>query len=127
MKACEIFGQPSVHHSSNLIANPQVSVILPTYCRGDSGLLHRSIESVLNQTMKNFELIILDDGSTDSSAKVVSKFVERDNRVIHVRYPYNSGLPAVRVNQGLLMARGSYCAYQFDDDQWTPQMLEVLV
>nr|MCU0718923.1 glycosyltransferase family 2 protein [Pirellula sp.] len=127
MKASEIFGQPSVHHSSNLIANPRVSVILPTYCRGDSGLLQRSIESVLSQTMKSFELIILDDGSTDSSANVISKFVELDNRIIHVRFPYNSGLPAVRVNQGLLMARGSYCAYQFDDDQWTPQMLEVLV
>ena len=95
-----------VSHSPRLIHKPDISIILPTYCRGDNGLLKRAIESVLAQTHSSFELIVMDDGSTDSTAEVVSGYVNTDDRVIHVRHERNCGLPALRVNEGLLMARG---------------------
>lgn len=107
-----------VYRSKNLISNPEISVILPTYCRGNNGLLSRSIESVLNQTFGNIELIIVDDGSVDETRSVVEHFLENDHRVVYVRNNINSGLPALRVNQGILYSRGKYIAYQFDDDQW---------
>lgn len=118
---------PAVFHSRRLIREPEVSIILPTFARGDSGLLKRAIESVLRQKFQNFELIVMDDGSTDSSASVISEFVDGDDRVIHVRHDRNCGLPALRVNEGLLMARGAYCAYQFDDDQWTDEYLQTML
>ena len=116
-----------ISHSPRLIRNPDVSVILPTYCRGDSGLLARAIDSVLAQSFTSFELLVMDDGSIDSTSDLVSAYVKRDDRVIHVRHGKNCGLPALRVNEGLLMARGTYCAYQFDDDQWTNDLLVTLL
>ena len=118
---------PVVHHSPGLIKNPEVSVVLPTYCRGDNGLLSGAVESVLSQSFQSFELIVMDDGSTDGTRDVLSEFVRTDDRVIHVRHEMNSGLPALRVNEGLLRARGTFCAYQFDDDRWTDIALETLV
>uniref|UniRef100_Q01R65 Glycosyl transferase, family 2 n=1 Tax=Solibacter usitatus (strain Ellin6076) TaxID=234267 RepID=Q01R65_SOLUE len=119
--------EAKVSHSPGLIRNPSVSVILPTYCRGDNGLLKRAIESVLSQTFQSFELILMDDGSTDSTAEIISSYVKVDDRVIHVRHDNNSGLWALRMNEGLLMARGEFCAYQFDDDRWTEAALATLV
>ncbi|MBV9508066.1 MAG: glycosyltransferase [Acidobacteriia bacterium] len=113
-------------HSPNLIRNPAVSIVLPTFCRGDNGLLKRAIDSVLAQRFSSFELIVMDDGSTDSTAGIVSEYVKQDDRVIHVRHENNCGLPALRVNEGLLLARGEFCAYQFDDDQWTDGCLATL-
>jgi glycosyltransferase involved in cell wall biosynthesis len=119
--------EPRVAHSSMLIRDPDVSIILPTYCRGDNGLLKRAIESVLAQSFSSFELIVMDDGSTDSSADLVASYVKADDRVIHVRHDNNCGLPALRVNEGLLMARADVCAYQFDDDQWSNMHFKTLV
>jgi glycosyltransferase involved in cell wall biosynthesis len=119
--------EAKVSHSPGLIRNPEVSIILPTYCRGDSGLLKRAIESVISQTFQSLELIVMDDGSTDSTADIISSYVKADDRVIHVRHDSNCGLPAIRVNEGLLMARGEFCAYQFDDDRWTDGALATLV
>ena len=62
----------------NLIQNPIISVVMPTYCRGDNGLLERSIRSVLNQTFKELELIVVDDGSVDSTQSVVKKIMKED-------------------------------------------------
>ena len=111
---------------NKLIKTPLISVVLPTYRRADSGLLQRAIDSVLNQTWKQFELIVVDDGSVDSTQDVLKQYVKRDSRIIYVRNSTNCGLPALRVNQGLLMARGKYIAYQFDDDQWVSDALEKL-
>jgi glycosyltransferase involved in cell wall biosynthesis len=110
--------------SRKLIRKPGVSIILPTYCRGDNGLLKRAMESVLSQSFSNFELIVMDDGSTDGTADLVSSYVKADDRMIHVRHDTNCGLPALRVNEALLMVRGDICAYQFDDDMWTGNFLE---
>ncbi|OAJ51449.1 hypothetical protein A6V36_31130 [Paraburkholderia ginsengiterrae] len=126
VRASQFLRDAQIRHSSNLIAAPKVSVVLPTYCRGSNGLLARAIESVLSQSFGSLELIVVDDGSTDGTSDVLADFIEHDDRVIHLRHDQNSGFPALRVNEGLLMARGTYCAYQFDDDQWTPDALRVL-
>lgn len=116
-----------INYPRNVIENPLISVIMPTYCRGDSGMLMRAIISVLNQSFENFEFIIVDDGSVDSTSDVIREFQEKDNRVIHIRHDINCGLPALRVNEGLMLARGEYIAYQFDDDQWVTDALEQLL
>ena len=110
----------------NLIQNPIISVVMPTYCRGDNGLLERSIRSVLNQTFKELELIVVDDGSVDSTQSVVKKIIKEDNRLVYIRNNINSGLPGLKVNQGIMNARGKYIAYQFDDDQWYEDAMENL-
>lgn len=103
---------------------PSVTVILPTFARAD-GLLQLSIESVLSQSYGDFELIIVDDGSRDGTADVLGEYQRADPRVIIHSYKYNSGLPALRVNQAALHGRGKYIAYQFDDDLWTEDSLKV--
>lgn len=126
MKVRDYIKEEKVYSSNNLIENPIISIIMPTYCRGDNGILKRAISSVINQKFKEWELIIIDDGSKDSTRDVIEKFMESDNRIIYIRNEVNSTLPAVRVNQGLLHARGQYIAYQFDDDRWYDNALEIL-
>lgn len=112
---------------SNFIPNPKVSIILPTY-NGDNqdGLLTKSIQSVLNQTFSDFELIVIDDGSTDHTPAIIEKFQQQDSRILFIRHDQNSGLPALRVNEGLTFARADYIAYQFQDDLWLSEMLDIL-
>lgn len=105
-------------------SEPKVTVILPTFARAD-GLLQLSIDSVLSQSYGDFELIVVDDGSRDGTADVLNEYHSIDNRVIIHSYKYNSGLPALRVNQAALHGRGKYIAYQFDDDLWTEDSLKV--
>ncbi len=106
-------------------AAPRVSVILPTFCR--RATLQRAIASVLTQTFTDLELIVMDDGSTDGSFELIEEFRARDPRVAHVRHEHNCGLPALRVNEGIELARGKYLAFQFDDDCWFPNALQDLV
>lgn len=115
-----------IYRPKILIDNPIISIILPTYCRGNNGLLERAIKSVINQTFRSWELIIVDDGSVDNTRQIVEEFMRKDNRIIYIRNGFNTGLPAVRVAQGMLHSRGKYIAYQFDDDQWYDNMLQDL-
>ena len=106
---------------------PLVSIFMPTYRRGDSGRLESALESVLAQEFRDFELLIADDGSTDSTARILATFAARDQRIRPFRHERNSGLPALRVAELLPIAAGRYCAYMFDDDIWYPHALAVLV
>lgn len=99
---------------------PTVSVILPTYNR--ARLVGRSIESVLRQTYEDFELIVVDDGSTDDSAAILAHY-ERDPRVRVVRLDRNRGVSTAR-NAGADAATGKYLAYNDSDDVWHPDKLE---
>lgn len=102
---------------------PKVSVIIPTYNR--AYLLGETIQSVLDQTYQDFELIISDDGSTDDTDEVVEGF--NDARIRYVRREVNSGgCPAPR-NAGLRVARGEYIAFVDSDDIWLPNKLELEV
>ena len=105
VKVKEFIKNEVIYSSDNLIKNPIVSIILPTYCRGDNGLLKRSIKSILEQEFTDWELIIVDDGSIDSTKDIVKSFMKQDNRIVYIRNEINSGLPAIRVNQGILHAR----------------------
>jgi glycosyltransferase involved in cell wall biosynthesis len=96
-----------------------VSVIIPTYNRAH--IIGRAIESVLKQTHTNFELIIIDDGSTDNTAEVVKSF--DDERIKYIKHERNKGVATAR-NTGIGVSGGSYIAFQDSDDEWLPQKLE---
>ena len=111
---------------SGHIANPLVTIILPTFSRGRTGTLHMAIESVLAQSFGELELIVVDDGSTDGTADVIQRYAARDNRVVHVRYEKNCGFPAPRMNAGMVIARGEYIGFVFDDGCLYQQAVEKL-
>lgn len=99
--------------------HPVVSVVIPTHNREQ--FVGRAIRSVLAQTYTDFELIVVDDGSTDNTAGVVGSF--KDPRIRFVRHEQNRGVSASR-NTGIRMSRGEYVAFQDSDDEWLPQKLE---
>lgn len=99
-----------------MINGPRVSVIIPTYNR--AGLIGRTIENIFEQTYKNIELIIVDDGSTDDTPSVLKRYSDRI-RIVSQR---NAG-PAVARNRGAQMARGELIAFQDSDDLWKPEKL----
>jgi len=98
---------------------PLVSVIVTTFNRAD--LIGETIESILNQTYTNFELIIVDDGSTDNTEGVVKKY--NDKKIQYIKTG-NWGGPAHPRNIGIKKAKGEYIAFCDDDDLWYPQKLE---
>lgn len=98
---------------------PRVSVIIPTFNR--SGYLRQAIASVLAQTYADFEIVVVDDGSTDDTATVVASFA--DPRIVYLRQD-NAGRSAAR-NFGMERARGAYLAFLDDDDLFLPQKLAV--
>ena len=83
-------------------------------------MIARSIESVLSQTFQDFEIIVVDDGSTDNTEEVVNSF--NDERIRYVRHEQNKGEAAAR-NTGIKLARGDYIASQDSDDEWLPEKL----
>lgn len=100
--------------------NSLVSVIIPTYNRAH--YIREAVESVLAQSYKNFEIIVVDDGSTDGTEEVLHPY--RDS--IRYFYQENQGASAAR-NLGIKNARGKYIAFLDSDDFWLPEMLEVQV
>lgn len=101
---------------------PLVSVIIPNY--NSSKFISRTVESVLRQTYDNFELIIVDDASSDDSVSIIRKFIKKDNRINLINLDKNSGGPAKPTNEGLKIAKGNFIAFLDADDQWLPDKLE---
>lgn len=99
-----------------------ISVIVPVY--NAEKYLNRCIESILDQTFKDFELILVDDGSKDSSGDICEKYAGRDQR-IKVIHQENEGQAAAR-NRGVLNAAGEWIAFVDADDMIQQQMLEYL-
>ena len=95
-----------------------VSVIIPTFNRGY--ILAEAITSVLKQTYSNFEVIIVDDGSTDNTVDIARNF--RDHRVRLIRHEKNRGVAAAR-NSGLEAAQGEFISFLDSDDLWQPEKL----
>ena len=91
-----------------------ISIIIPTYNRAD--LLLKTIESILCQSYKNFEIIIVSDGSTDNTKEKVLKI--NDNRLIFCELKKNFGYPAKARNEGIKKSNGSLIAFCDDDDLW---------
>ena len=101
--------------------NPVVSIIMPVY--GVEKYLSASINSVLNQTYKNFELILIDDKSPDKSPEICDEFAQKDSRIKVVHKPKNEGLGFAR-NTGLDIAIGDYVYFIDSDDYIESQLLE---
>lgn len=101
---------------------PLVSVVIPMYNRKNT--IRRAVESVLDQTYKNIEIIVVDDASTDSSVEIVESI--HDDRIRIIRLPNNQGANHAR-NKGIRAAKGEYLAFQDSDDEWMPTKLEVQI
>jgi glycosyltransferase involved in cell wall biosynthesis len=100
---------------------PKVSVIIPTY--NAANWLKQSIDSVLRQIFTDYELIIIDDGSTDDTSSIVKSFDDKRIRYFHKA---NGGVASAR-NMGLDKATGEYIAFLDSDDLWPESYLEVIV
>jgi glycosyltransferase involved in cell wall biosynthesis len=97
---------------------PLVSVVIPTYNRWP--MIAEAVQSVLSQTFKAFELIIVDDGSTDNTTRLLRSY---DSRLKIFSQP-RAGVAAAR-NAGVAMSRGKYIAFLDSDDLWSPAKLEI--
>lgn len=98
-----------------------ISIVLPVY--NGERYLRESIDSVLNQTYRNWELIIVDDCSTDSSAKIAKEYTKKDKRIYYYRNENNLRLPR-NLNKGFKLARGNYLTWTSDDNRFKSTALE---
>jgi len=96
-----------------------VSVIIPTYNRAD--IITEAINTVLEQTYQNFEIIVIDDGSTDNTCEVIKNI--DDSRIQYI-YQENSGRPSLARNTGIKISIGEYIAFLDSDDLWHREKLE---
>ncbi|GIV42872.1 MAG: hypothetical protein KatS3mg034_2182 [Vicingaceae bacterium] len=101
---------------------PKVSVILPVY--NAEKYIEEAIKSILNQKYTDFELIVINDGSTDSSKEIISKI--KDERIVYVQNDTNQGL-VYTLNKGLSLAKGKYIARMDADDISLPDRLHLQV
>jgi len=100
---------------------PLVSVVMPAYNR--EKYIEESIKSILNQTYNNFEFIIVDDGSTDDTEKIINTYKDKDNRIVYIKNEKNMGISKTR-NRGMDEAKGKYIAIMDSDDISLPERLE---
>ena len=103
---------------------PQVSVVLSVFNMAD--VLHRSITSILNQSFEDFEFIIIDDASTDTSWQILTEYQKLDNRIRLFSLPMNSGLPTA-LNFGIAHARANVIARMDADDFAFPHRLQTQI
>jgi glycosyltransferase involved in cell wall biosynthesis len=101
------------------MTEPVFSIIIPTYNRAH--ILSRAIDSVMAQTFNNFELIIVDDGSTDKTHECVKNY--HDQRIKYFVHDRNQG-QSQATNTGIDLAKGEYVSFIHSDDEWLPAMLE---
>ena len=104
------------------MCEPKVSVIVPIYKA--EAYLHRCVDSLLQQTMSDFELLLIDDGSPDNSGKICDEYAMKDARVRVVHQP-NGGVSAAR-QKGLDEAQGEYVIHADPDDWVEPDILQQL-
>lgn len=103
-------------------SSPLVSIVMPCYNAGK--YIRESIDSVINQTFQDWELIVVNDGSKDDSLSIINEYVTKDQRIRCVDCPQPSGSPAEPRNRGIREARGRYIAFLDSDDIWTADKLE---
>lgn len=101
-----------------------ISVITITY--NQDGYIHQCIESVINQTYKNWEMIVVDDGSRDNTTKIVKEFSKKDKRIKLIYHRKNWGMKKIvdSYNQALKRSKGKYIAILEGDDQWPKNKLK---
>jgi len=101
--------------------NSLVSIITPSY--NSENFISETINSVIAQTYKNWEMIIVDDMSPDNSDKIIEEFIKKDERIKLIKLAKNNG-PAVARNAAIKEAKGRYIAFLDADDLWIPEKLE---
>lgn len=101
---------------------PRLSIVVPIYCV--EKYLQRCVDSLLNQTLTNIEIILVDDGSPDKSGEIADQYAKNENR-IKVVHQVNAGLGPAR-NSGIMAATGEYIGFVDSDDWVRPEMFERL-
>lgn len=101
-----------------------VSIVLPVY--NGERFLAESIDSVIAQTYQNWELIIIDDCSSDSSPEIAKRYAEHDSRIHYYRNEQNLKLPR-SLNRGFSLSKGNYLTWTSDDNQYLPQAIEKML
>src|SRR3984957_2046626 len=106
------------------MATPLISIVLPTY--NGAHYLRKSVDSCLAQTFTDFELIIVDDCSSDDTGIIADQYAAQDPRVRVIHNDFNKKLP-LSLNTGFEQARGIYHSWTSDDNYYAPEALEALV
>lgn len=101
--------------------NPLISVVIPSY--NSAKFLPTAVSSVVDQTYKNFEIIIVDDCSNDDTERVVKTFSLSNRNIKYIKHDENKGLSSAR-NTGIMAAKGDFIAFLDADDIWSPRKLE---
>lgn len=104
-----------------ILKNETISVIIPIY--NSEKYISQTIESVLGQTYKDVEVVIVDDCSTDKSNQIIENYTKKYNSIVYKRLEKNSGAAVAR-NKAMEIARGRYIAFLDSDDVWYPEKLE---
>lgn len=100
----------------NPMSNSMVSIIIPVY--NTEEFVEEAVRSIMNQTLQDIEIIIINDGSTDNSLSIIRKLANEDDR-IQIYSRENKGLSATR-NQGIYLAKGKYLYFMDSDDYLEP-------
>lgn len=96
-------------------ATPKLSIIMPTYGRGNNGFFKRAVQSFMKQTLEEIELIIIDDENIDKTPEQIKELMAEDGRISCIKHKNNMGLPSVSAYEGYLRAKGEYIGFLFDD------------
>lgn len=103
--------------------NIKVTIVIPVY--NNENYLDRSIQSVLNQTLQDIEIICIDDASTDNSLEVLKKYSKKDNRLKIIHFDENKG-PSISRNTGINLANGEFIGFMDSDDYIDKEYFEKL-
>jgi glycosyltransferase involved in cell wall biosynthesis len=106
----------------NVTSDPLVSIVIPSY--NHAHFLGRALQSLLDQTYTNWEVILVDNHSQDNTDKVVQSFAEQRIAMLKI---HNNGVIAASRNMGILAARGEWIAFLDSDDFWYPEKLEISI
>lgn len=103
-------------------SSPSVSIVMPAY--NASRYIEATIDSVLKQSFEDYELLIINDCSKDSTASIVERYCERDRRIKLINLSENKGAPAAPRNIGIRKSKGEWIAFLDSDDIWHPNKLQ---
>src|SRR5215472_18708530 len=98
-----------------------ISVVIPVYNR--ENVIEAAIRSVQSQTYRDYEILVVDDGSRDSTPSILKRLTQEDARIKYLQHPANLGAQAAR-NTGIRSSKGRWIAFLDSDDQWLPQSLK---
>ena len=107
-------------------SQPEVSVLLPIESGSHNNLLYRSVDSILSQTLKNLELIVIDDGSTKETNNQIEALMQNDGRVSCLRHRHPIGLPAISEYEGFVKSRGKHLAFSSANAIWERTGIDAL-